>query len=546
MRCSRIIPFPLGLMLAVALNIGTRGVSAQHEEVEKPDSGAQVASDLLIGSIWIPTGNLKYRDHLKADKQVQEFTALPFKELIMQVMDEGRAYYSSDLMPRVLGLSSQTDPLEHFIRELRAADSRLKIVAWISPLNAGTANPLIPYPSGHIAKEHPEWLNRRQDNRTEDVDGMQFLEPSLTEVQTYTAGIIEELVSRYDFDGLYIDPIHDPGENGRWGYHPSAIQSWKKTRNRRSMPDYDDASWIAFRNESYTQYLSMVAEAARQANPDIFISVGARADGLPPAGLNSFTRSTVYLEYHQEWPAWMKLGLIDRIYLKNFRSEEFEKDLFNQWATLALQGGKRDSVEVSIGIGGYRNPAVEALAQLRRVASMQPTGIALWSYERPVLDIGSRNLFIDTIRRTVLSPEYLRRLAQAQGSPRITRLHSGITRTVKPIFKDSGLKDVAVAEIEDEMLPEPPPIYVEPAVGELIYVDPLPEKKGIKQTSSKQPDAAEIPGSIPLLDYNIPSRDEMIEELLNDPRFRGSTPWAMIRPDEHVRQYLHENFVNIF
>ena len=545
MRCFRFFLSCSGLIL---FTFGSSSPCLVYAQEGMDDPATSPEADLLVGSIWMPAGNLNYRDHLKVDKQVQELAALPFTELVIQVVYNGRAYYPSTLIPPVFGVSGEVDPLKRFISALRSAAPYLKIIAWVSPLSIGSATGLIPHPPGHVGREHPEWLNRRQDNQTEDADGAQYLEPSLPEVKTYAAELVEELVSTYDFDGLNIDSVCDPGEAGQWGYHPSAIQSWKKSVNLKSIPDSDDTSWIVFRNKAYTQFLSMVMDTARQANSEILLSAGVRANSLPPADLDAFSRTAVYLEYHQDWIDWMKRRLVDRIYLKNFRSEDMEKELFNQWASMALLGGERNNVEVFIGIGGYLNPAVDALTQLRRAAAMRPTGIALWNYERPVLDVGSRDLFMDTVHRTVLSPEYLRRLAQARGSLRITQAYSGaVTRTVQPVFRPEAVNEQAAPEINDRLLPEPPPIHVEPATGELIYIDPIPRGEVKYQADSMdRTDKPVDPNAITGVEYILPSRDEMIGELLKDSRFRESNPWAMIRPDELAKQYLRENFSNIF
>ena len=93
----------------------------------------------------------------------------------------------------------------------------MEIHAWINPLRAGSVS--LERCRDHVVLRHPDWIQVYGNNY--------FLDPALPEVRSHLAGIVTELMTRYDLDGIHIDDY----------FYPDGMQEDEKT--------WDDAAAFA-------------------------------------------------------------------------------------------------------------------------------------------------------------------------------------------------------------------------------------------------------------------------------------------------------------
>lgn len=127
--------------------------------------------------------------------------------IIFQVRPACDALYPSEIEPWshfLTGVQGKApspywDPLQWMIDECHKRGMELH--AWINPYRAKskTAYALA---DSHICKQHPE--------RTFEYDGLQVLHPAMQENRDYICRIVEDILSRYDVDGLHIDDYFYP------------------------------------------------------------------------------------------------------------------------------------------------------------------------------------------------------------------------------------------------------------------------------------------------------------------------------------------------
>ena len=83
----------------------------------------------------------------------------------------------------------------------------MELHAWINPYRAKTKTTTA-LASNHIAITHPE--------RVFAYDGQYILNPALKENRDYICKIVDDIVSRYDVDGIHMDdyfyPYPAPGQ----------------------------------------------------------------------------------------------------------------------------------------------------------------------------------------------------------------------------------------------------------------------------------------------------------------------------------------------
>ena len=127
--------------------------------------------------------------------------------IIFQVRPECDALYESSLEPWSHFLTGEQgkapspywDPLQWMIDECHKRGMELH--AWINPYRAKTktAHTFAP---GHVCVQHPE--------RAFEYDGLMVLNPALQENRDYICTIVEDILTRYDVDGLHIDDYFYP------------------------------------------------------------------------------------------------------------------------------------------------------------------------------------------------------------------------------------------------------------------------------------------------------------------------------------------------
>lgn len=377
--------------------------SQSTQATPKPEEEAPLRS-----ALWLTAEGDWIRENVPMERLTGELRGLPFEEIIVQVVENGSAYYDSKVLPRAAGVSASFDPLKKLATELNKEPSHRAVIAWVDPLRVGNVNSTIP--SGLLAAspERAKWLAQDSSGSTQTKNGDRFLEPGLPEVRALMVQVMRE-VAKYPIDGIYIDPICDPGPE--WGYHPEIVKRWAKQSGKTGKPDPIDPEWAAFRVKIMTETVTELAKAARAVKPGIVISVGGEAIGQAPATPEAFKESAVYRNLRQDWPAWLRSGLVNLVYVKNFHGEQTEKEIFDGWVTFAMLAEKGTKGGAYIGVAGHMNDAMGALHQLQRVALSEAYGLALSSYQKPELDVGIdvRMLFFDAIAKTALSNAYVSR-----------------------------------------------------------------------------------------------------------------------------------------
>jgi uncharacterized lipoprotein YddW (UPF0748 family) len=187
-------------------------------------SKAQVNNKSLIyefRGVWVATViNLDWPSSkgMNVDSQKAEFIKLAdmhqkngMNALIVQVRPSADAFYNStyelwsEYLTGVQGLAPRPyyDPLVFMIEE--AHKRGMEFHAWLNPYRAVFKNGESSVSPNHITKQKPEWFL--------NYDGKKFFNPALQEVRDYFLSIVDDIVKRYDVDGIHIDDYFYPYPN---------------------------------------------------------------------------------------------------------------------------------------------------------------------------------------------------------------------------------------------------------------------------------------------------------------------------------------------
>lgn len=233
----------LSLLLSVVVPSGVfdcptlRADSGPTEETDAEESTQVPPIPREFRAAWVATvANIDWpsRPGLSTSKQMQEMIALldcaerlHLNAIIFQVRPACDAFYASGLEPwseYLTGRMGQApdpayDPLEFAVNE--AHRRGIELHAWFNPFRARHSGSKSPVSPDHISQRHPELVKKYGDYL--------WLDPGEREATKHTLAVIQDVVKRYDINGIHLDDY----------FYPYPIED----KNKKKVPFPDDASW---------------------------------------------------------------------------------------------------------------------------------------------------------------------------------------------------------------------------------------------------------------------------------------------------------------
>lgn len=178
-----------------------------------------VAAPRELRGLWVTTvHNLDFPSRRGLDAEqakaellriVETAHGLGFNALVFQVRSEADAVYTSALEPwsRFLtgtqGRDPGFDPLATLLTEAHARG--MEVHAWFNPFRAAAAHGN-PTAANHVSRTQADALCR--------WGKVDWLDPGDPEVRDHTLAVIDDVVRRYDVDGVHLDDYFYPYPDG--------------------------------------------------------------------------------------------------------------------------------------------------------------------------------------------------------------------------------------------------------------------------------------------------------------------------------------------
>ncbi len=354
-----------------------------------------------IRALWVVRTTLTSPDAVEA--MVATARDAGFNTLLVQVRGRADAYYRGAREPRPTSLVGQPDfdPLALVIERAHAAG--LTVHAWINVnLVAGVGE--LPAARDHVVYRHPEWLmvpralaatlatldprgpeylgrlSRYARSHSETIEGL-YLSPIDPASIAYTAGVVRDIVDRYDVDGVHLDYLRYP--NADFDYSPGALSAFRSdvadeldadSRNRYDAQLADDPivytrafpeRWRTFRMTRLTELLLRVKATVKTARPSLLLSAAVAPDPDEAAA-----------ERLQDWRGWLDRDLIDVLCPMAYTTDSAEFAAQVDRARVAA-----GSHPLWAGIGAYRLSSAQVVGRVAAARKLGVGGIALFSYD---------------------------------------------------------------------------------------------------------------------------------------------------------------------
>ncbi len=197
----------------------------------------------------------------------------------------GVAHYPSELVDQHRW--GDWDPIAVFVREARARD--LQVHLCVPVLACGHAAP------AGILLRHPDWALRAE----KDGKLLGAISPGHPEARQWIVKWLEEIVGRYDPDGLLLDYMRFPSQASQLELQSAARFAQQNRDVDTSAPGMDIQQ---FRELLLTELMQLISDQLRRAHPDLHITIYSWGHHV-----------TSGHRVAQNWPTWAKNGYIDEV-----------------------------------------------------------------------------------------------------------------------------------------------------------------------------------------------------------------------------------------
>ena len=252
--------------------------------------------------------------------------------LIFQIRPHADALYPSELEPWSPYLSGTMgeppmpawDPLATAIEEAHARGIELHV--WMNPYRAGHPDYKGEYPENHVSKTMPDAVHRLGDS------GMWWIDPSHPGAKAHTLAVIEDVLTRYDVDGLHFDDYFYPYPSYLKGFPGGEFpdkENYKSYQEGGGELSRDD-----WRRDQVNTLVREISELVERVKPEV--RWGISPFGLYRPGTPEFIEGfDQYEKLYADVALWLREGWVDylapQLYWPIEKPEQSFTELLRWW-----------------------------------------------------------------------------------------------------------------------------------------------------------------------------------------------------------------------
>lgn len=360
------------------------GAVATPPATEAPaaESAVEPTAAAQLRAVWIHLFDDTLKTQSGIDAMLDTVAASGANMVIAEVVRRQDAYYESAVLPRATdpAVPAGFDPLAALVAG--AHERGLQLHAWVPLMPAyHAAYEEQPAPKGWLwtahgatAPEADRWVTRMLDGTWAD-----YLDPAVPAVRAHLAAIVAELASDYDVDGVHLDYVRYTAREA--GYNPAALARYRSETGATGTPAPDDPAWAAWRRAQVTSLVAELRDVVKAADPTVALTAAVIAQGAGPTADRSFESTRGYIEYHQDWPTWLRDGLLDGVMIMSYFDASTHGDWFTAWQTYAERVAAEVDPVVSVGVGAWLN-TVEASQRQLEAGATGTDGTVVYSFNQ--------------------------------------------------------------------------------------------------------------------------------------------------------------------
>ena len=328
-----------------------------------------------IRGVWLTNVDSQVLfDSKTLTESINTLSQLNFNTLYPTLWNWGYTLYPSQVAQSVVGKNLAPTPglqgrdtLKEIVEQ--GHEKGMSVIPWFE---FGFMAPK----DSELAKRHPDWLTKRQDNSTMWLEGNThervWLSPFNPEVQEFLTDLLIEIVTNLqreqDLNGNFTVQIYQQEHNGK---RPPATPSYLKMgRNNCLAKDAAWTEWTNWRAKKITEYMGEVFAAVKAVKPDIMVSVSPNPQ--------TFSKNCFLLD----WYAWERKGLVEELVLQVYRPNmvDFQREI-NRPEVRQAKARIPFAVGVLSGLKGRPVPMQRINNQVKATRNQKFAGVSFFFYE---------------------------------------------------------------------------------------------------------------------------------------------------------------------
>lgn len=224
---------------------------------------------------------------------------LKLTAILLQVRPASDALYESahepwsQFLTGRQGVAPGYDPLRFAVAEAHARG--LELHAWVNPFRAAS-NATTPLAASHVAKQHPEWVRR--------YGAQLWVDPGEPEAREYVLGVVQDLVRRYDIDGLHIDDYFYPYPRPGGADFPDE-SSWQRYGAKSGL-SHDD-----WRRENINDFVRSLYQRVKATKPRVRVGISPFGIWRPGVPATIEAQLDAYGQLFADSRKWLQEGWCD-------------------------------------------------------------------------------------------------------------------------------------------------------------------------------------------------------------------------------------------
>jgi len=335
-----------------------------------------------IRAIWLDRGSIVQAGSQQGLAKIfDRLAAAGINTVFFETVNAGYPIYPSEVAPQQNPLVRGWDPLAAGVK--LAHERGIELHAWVWTFAVGNQrhNTLVNLPEnypGPVITAHPDWAS--YDNRGSlfpPGQGKPFLDPANPEARQYLLQLFDEVVSRYQVDGVQLDyiryPFQDPSAERSYGYGMAARKQFQQltgvdpTQIRPSNRVLWQ-KWTQFRTQQIDSFVAIASQRLRQKRPNLIMSVAV----FP---LSEHDRIH---KLQQHWEVWASRGDVNLVVPMTYAIDTYRFQILAQpWITSTKLG----SVLILPGIRLLNLPVSVAFDQIQLSRDLPVSGYSLFAVE---------------------------------------------------------------------------------------------------------------------------------------------------------------------
>ncbi len=277
-------------------------------------SSAQSASEIPpvpreFRGAWVATvSNIDWpsRKNLSTQEQQRELVAildlaaeLNLNAIMLQIRPAADAFYPSAIEPWSVWLTGEQgrapnppwDPLAFAIGHAHARG--LELHAWVNPFRAATSKG--PFATNHISRTHPELVV--------SYGNYLWIDPTSEEAQRHVLRVIEDVLRRYDLDGIVFDDYFFPYPEAGVSFPDDG--GYQRYRSGGGTLSHDD-----WRRDRVNTFVRRASELVHRTRPQARFGISPFGIWRPghPAGIQGMDP---YVQLYADSRLWLAEGWVD-------------------------------------------------------------------------------------------------------------------------------------------------------------------------------------------------------------------------------------------